>query len=92
MTHRIAIWASVGFLVACCWILYTFLTPPDFLAMSLRQPAVLALAYTSCPITFAGRYFALHFWWIPPINAATYALIGLVAEMFRRKANPSLAI
>jgi hypothetical protein len=90
MKWRIAIWASVGFLVACCWILYTFATPPEHLLMTMREPAVEALAFTSCPIVFAGRYFPLHFWWIPPINAATYALIGVTVEMLRRKSYPSL--
>jgi len=91
MQRRIANWASAGFVVACCWIAYSFVAPADFFIMSMRQPLVEAVAYTTCPITYAGRYFALHFWWIPPINAATYAVIGLIAEILRRKATPSLA-
>jgi len=82
MTHRIAIWASIGFLIACGWIAYSFVTTPDYLAASLRQPIVEAAVITSCPISIAGRYFPLHFWCIPPINALTYALIGLVVEIF----------
>ncbi len=91
MKRRIAIWASAGFLIACCWILYTFVTPPDRLIMTMREPFVEAVAFTSCPIVIAGRYFPLHFWWVPLINAATYAVIGLVAEILRRKPNTSLA-
>ena len=91
MKHRIAIWAGAGFLVAACWILYTFVVPPDFLSRSLRQPVVEALAFVTCPVTYAGRYFALHFWWVPPINAATYSVIGLIVELFRRKSNPGSA-
>jgi len=83
MKRRIAIWASVGFLIACCWVLYTFVVPFDFLDKSLRQPVVLAAIYATCPICYAGRYFPLHFWWVPPINAATYILLGLIAEMLR---------
>ena len=88
MKQRILIWASVGFLVACCWIIYTFVTPPDSLGASLRTPIVETLAFTSCPISIAGRYFPLRFWWIPPINAATYAAIGLIVETLRWKLNP----
>jgi hypothetical protein len=92
MTRRIAAWASVGFLVACCWVLYTFATPPEHLILTMRGPVVEALAFTSCPVAFAGRYFPLHFWWVPPINAATYAVIGLILETLRRKSHPTLAI
>ena len=89
MKRRIAIWTSAGFLVAWFWILYAFVTPPDFLVMSMRQVAVEAIVIVSCPIAFAGRYFPLHFWWIPPINAATYAVAGLIVEALRRKSTPS---
>jgi len=92
MKRRIAAWASAGFLVACGWVLYTFAVPPEQLLLTLREPVVEALLFTSCPIAFAGRYFPLHFWWVPPINAATYAVIGLIVEMSRRKLHPSSAI
>ena len=88
MRHRILIWASVGFLVAGCWIVYSFMMPPDQLIESMRKPVVEALAVTSCPISIAGRYFPLRFWWLPPINAATYAVVGLIVETLRWKANP----
>jgi len=88
MKRRIAIWASVGFTVACCWILYTFVTPPDNLNMTLKEPAIEALLFTSCPVAIAGRYFPLSFWWFPLMNAATYAVIGLMWETLRRKSNP----
>ncbi len=85
MTLRISIWAGVGFLVACGWIVYTFVTPPDSLGPSLRNPIMETLVFTSCPISIAGSHFPLRFWWLPPINAATYALIGLIVETSRRK-------
>jgi len=88
MKRRIATWVCVGFLIACCWIVYTFVTSPETLGVTLREPLVEALLYTSCPIGYAGRYFPLHFWWIPPANAATYALIGLIVEALRRTARP----
>jgi hypothetical protein len=91
MKRRIAIWASVGFLVACCWILYTFLTPPDQLSV-LTQPIGQLAVSLSCPISVAGRYFPIRFWWIPPINAATYAVVGLIVEALRRELSPRLAV
>jgi hypothetical protein len=85
MKNRISIWAAVGFLVACCWIIYTFLTPPDLLGESLRKPLVEALVFTSCPISLAGRYFPLAFWWLPPANAVTYAIAGLLVGVVARR-------
>lgn len=82
MKRRIAIWAAVGFVVASCWVLFSFFVPPERLITIMREPFVVALAYATCPIAFALRRFALHFWWVPLINAATYACIGLVAELF----------
>jgi hypothetical protein len=81
-------------------VFFTFVTAPERLIMMMREPFVEALAYASCPIIFAARHFPLHFWWVPPINAATYAVIGLIAELLigltrelvRRKPNPGLAI
>jgi hypothetical protein len=91
MKRRIAIWASVGFLVACCWVLYTFATPPEQLMMILREPVVEILLFITCPLVFAGRSFALPFWCVPLINAASYAVIGLTVEALRRKLHPSVA-
>ena len=90
MKHSILIWASIGFLVASCWVLYTLMAPPDYLGASLRNPIVEAVAFTTCPVSLAGRYFPLRFWWIPPMNAATYAVIGLIVETFRLKLIPRL--
>ena len=87
MRKRVLTWVSVGFLVASAWIFYTFVVPPDFLGASMRNPFVEALAFTSCPITIAGRYFPLQFWWIPPANAASYGVVGLTIETLRWKLN-----
>jgi hypothetical protein len=92
MKNRIAIWAAMGFLIACCFVLFTLLTPPQYLSVALRAPAGEALSFASCPVAFAvGRQFPLAFWWVPPINAGTYALIGLIAELLRRRSNLNLA-
>jgi len=91
MKHRIAIWATLGFLIACCWVAYTFLLPPDQLLVSLRKPAVQAFEFVSLPLAFAVRRFPIHFWWVPLINAVTYGAIGLMFELLRRSSRPRLA-
>ncbi len=97
MKRRIAIWASVGFVVACGWVLYSFLTPPERLIGIMSEPFVVVLGYASCPVVFAARKFPLHFWWVPLINAATYVVIGLFGEALivltrLLHKNPGLAI
>ena len=84
MKRRIAIWTGIGFFTAWAWVLYTFVASPEEIIFAMREPLVLALAYASCPIIFAARSFPLHFWWVPLINAATYASIGASAETFIR--------
>ncbi len=92
MKRRIAIWATTGFLVACGWVLYTFVTPAEYLIAGLREPLVQALGYATCPIAFILAYhFPLHFWWVPAINAASYALVGVIIEMLRRGPVPGSA-
>jgi hypothetical protein len=92
MKHRIAIWAALGFFIACCWVLYTFVASPEYLHTSLRDPMVQAFAYISCPVIYAGLHFPIHFWWVPVINAGTYGMAGLMIELLRRFRNPNLAI
>ena len=92
MRNKIAVWATVGFLIACCWVAYTFLVSPDILLASLRNSAVQALQLLSFPLSFLFRRFPIHFWWVPLINAATYAVIGLIFELLRSRPNPSQAV
>ncbi|HVP55448.1 MAG TPA: hypothetical protein VMU45_10670 [Candidatus Eisenbacteria bacterium] len=90
MKNRVAIWAGVGFLVASCWAVYAFVTPPESFLVVLREPLVQAALYLTCPISYAGRYYPIQFWWVLLTNAATYALVGLILEMFRTKSKQSL--
>jgi hypothetical protein len=94
MKKTIAIWAGAGFAVSCCFVLFTLLIPPDHLFLSLRNPAVEAFALVSFLASFAFRHVPLHFWWVPLINAATYAVIGFMVEMLRRRLHfrPVLAV
>jgi hypothetical protein len=84
MRYRIVAWAIVGFLVAAGWALYAFATTPP--PITSADPIV-TLVELTCPVVLAGAYFhfgvSLH--WSLPANAATYALLGLIAETLRRR-------
>ena len=84
MKYRIALWASAGFLVACCWALYAFATTPP--AMTSADPIVTLVEFT-CPVVFASIHFhfALGLYWSIVGNAATYGLIGLIVETLRHQ-------
>ena len=83
MKLRIAIWSGVGALVVVCWTLYISATSPTPFGI------VWTLAYLTCPIALA-RHYAVSFYSILLMNAATYALVGLVVETMRRRYNPNL--
>ena len=84
MRRRLAAWALVGFLVACGWVVYAFFTAPDIEhTLTVAERVVEACAYITCPIVV----FGLHFYWVPFANAATYGVVGLLAESLRRKSN-----
>ena len=91
MKSRVAIWAGVGFLIAGCWVVYTFVTPPESLGINLRQPVVQAALYLTCPILISGATTLFRGGCFFLINAATYAVFGLVLEGFRLKSKPSVA-
>jgi hypothetical protein len=80
MGLRIAIWASVGALVAVCLRLYLQAIFPASLAAN--RP-VLDLVYLICPIAIV-RNHAVSFYQVLFANAATYALVGWVVETIRR--------
>jgi hypothetical protein len=77
MKVRIAIWTGVGAFVVVLWTLYISATSPTPLGK------LWTLAYLTCPIALAGNY-ALSFYFVLLVNAATYALIGTVVETMRR--------
>ena len=90
MKGRVAIWAGIGFLMASGWAIYGSVTPPEVFLMSLREPLVQAALYLSCPIYYFGRHYPISLWQFLLINAATYAAIGLILEVFRLKSKPGL--
>jgi hypothetical protein len=81
MKRRIAIWASVGFIVAGCWALYALATTPP--AMTSADP-IMNLVRLTCPIVFIS-FYPLSLYLVLVANAATYALIGLIVETLRQQ-------
>jgi len=80
MKYRIAIWATVGFLVAGSWAVYAMATFP-FTNERMRE--AWPLISVTCPIAVAGMRFPISLFWVLIANAATYALVGLIVETLR---------
>jgi hypothetical protein len=77
MKLRIGIWAAVGALVVALWTLYISVSKPTSLGN------IWILADLTCPISLV-RNHALSFYFVLLVNAATYALIGMIVEIMRR--------
>jgi hypothetical protein len=85
MKHRIAIWAAAGFLVASGWAVYFFARNKDL----PMEPIMSVLIRLSCPIAIVGSHYPVSLYSTLVANVATYALIGLLVEILRRKLNRS---
>jgi len=83
MKSRIAVWAVTGALVVVFWWIYIVETAPAPLG------AMWALAYLTCPITLAHHH-PLSVYFVLFVNAATYALVGMVVETIRRQSQTRL--
>jgi hypothetical protein len=72
----------VGNIVACCWMVYAFATAPDYeIQTSGADRLVWILAVITCPANLTD----LRYYWVVPLNAATYDLVGaLVGRLPRR--------
>ena len=83
MKYRIAIWATVGFLVAGGWAVYFTMANKD----NTINPILNSLAGITCPVGMASMYFhfPISLYWVLIVNAATYALLGLIVETLRPK-------
>jgi hypothetical protein len=81
MKRRIVLWATIGLFVGGVWVAYAFATVPDYEQRSAVNSVVQVLAYAACPIVISG----LRFYWVPPANAAAYALLGLALEFLRKR-------
>ena len=84
MKFRIAVWGFAGFLVAAGWAFYAAATFPDLIQ---AKPLVWVLALMTQPIALASwhLHFPVSLYWVLVINAATYALLGLIVESLRRQ-------
>ena len=80
MKLRIAIWASVGFLVAVFWALFAIATFPS---TSERMRDVSILMSLSCPVSIAGMHYPISLYEALAANTLTYALVGLIVEALR---------
>ena len=81
MKYRMAVWASSGILVAGCWAIYGIVSMPP--ALTSTDP-ILPLVRLTCPITLVS-FYPLRLSWVLVANAATYALLGLIVEILRRR-------
>jgi len=86
MKNRIAVWAGAGLLVAGFWAVYFIATTPT---QMISDNPIWTLVRTTCPVVFASFYlhFPIGVYWSLIANAATYALIGLIAETLRQRLN-----
>jgi hypothetical protein len=80
MKLRIAMWSSLGALVVVAWRVYISLTLSNPLG---RGGIGRALAYLTCPISM-GHQHPQSFYFVLVMNAATYALAGVLVETIRR--------
>jgi uncharacterized membrane protein YhhN len=81
MKLRIAIWSGVGALVVVVWRVYISVTLSNPLG---TEGVGRALAYLTCPIAIARQHHPQGFYFVLVVNAATYALAGVVVETTRR--------
>lgn len=79
MKSAIAMWTGAGALVVVFWTLYLSATAPTGNGGLVRT-----LTYLTCPIALA-QHHALSFYLVLLVNAATYALVGMVVETVRRQ-------
>jgi hypothetical protein len=81
MKYRMALWASAGFLAAGFWALYFVWANKD----APIDPVVYVLMRLTCPIAIAGAHYPISLYWVLVANAATYVLVGLIAEGLQRQ-------
>jgi NO-binding membrane sensor protein with MHYT domain len=80
MKLRIAIWASVGLLVAVFWALFAIATFPS---TSERMRDVRILISVTFPVSIAGMHYPIRLYEALAANTLTYAMVGLILEAVR---------
>ncbi|MGC2110419.1 MAG: hypothetical protein WA655_12935 [Candidatus Korobacteraceae bacterium] len=79
MKYRIAMWASVGFLIAGCWAVILL-----FIPITSTDSFLGTLTRLTQPVVYLHLHLPLRFYWVVLANAATYALLGLFVEGLRQ--------
>ena len=79
MSRNIGIWALVGFVVACCWVVIGIVIGPSY---NLGHSALVSI---TAPASFLGRKAPLTFYRFILLNASMYAVVGLGTEVLRRQ-------
>lgn len=79
MGRKIGIWALVGIIVACCWVVIGIVVGPSY---NLGRSTLVLI---TAPASFLGRRVPLTFYWFILLNAATYPVVGLGIEVVRRQ-------
>lgn len=82
MTHRIAMWAIAGFLIAAFWALFALATFPS---TNERIRDLWIFVCITCPIAVAGMHHPISLYESLIANAVTYGFVGLVVETLRKQ-------
>jgi hypothetical protein len=80
MRQKLGLWALIGLLVACGWVLYSIVAGP----FTNQNPGTWTIAAITAPASLIGRAMPLKYYWFILLNGAAYALLGLTAELIRR--------
>jgi hypothetical protein len=81
MKYRIAMWATVGFLVAGLWALFA---AARFASSGESIRNVWTLVCLTCPVAIAGMHHPISLYESLVANAATYGAVGLAVETLRK--------
>ena len=81
MKSRIVLWAAIGALVAALWSIYITSTMHN---LKSEGGFGWALICFTCPIALASHH-AISLYQVLVANAATYAVVGTVVEIMRRR-------
>ncbi len=75
MKKRVAIWGSVGVLIAAFWAIFSLLVP-----ITPADSVIWMAAQMTCPLVFLGMvfHFGVRVYWVIFANGIIYALVGLL--------------
>jgi hypothetical protein len=79
MFRRVGLWGLAGLGVACFWVTIGILSGP---AYSFSRWAI---AVITAPASLLGRTMPLAYYSFALLNAATYGMLGLGAELIMRQ-------